>query len=197
MVPSRTLMQSPTLNNDQRRALVDLARRSIEARVLGTSPPSTYGAIDCPPASGVFVTVKLAGHLRGCLGTLDCVRGVSGEVIRCAADAASDDPRFAPISAGELPEVRIEVSGPGTARDHRSQGSGDGCHRRARTGRRTRPPSRPPPAASGNGVELDAGGISPPRVAQSRPPLGRLGTRCDRVQVQRRGFWRLSRSRLC
>ena len=67
-------MQSPTLNSDQRRALVDLARRSIEARVLGTSPPSTHGAIDCPPASGVFVTVKLAGHLRGCLGTLDCLR---------------------------------------------------------------------------------------------------------------------------
>lgn len=103
-------MQSPTLDRDQRRALVELARRSIEARVLGTSPPSTHDAIDCPPASGVFVTVKLAGHLRGCLGTLDCWRGVSGEVIRCAADAASDDPRFAPISAGELPEVSIEVS---------------------------------------------------------------------------------------
>jgi len=103
-------MLSPALTSDQRRALVDLARRSIEARVLGTPPPSSYGLVDCPPASGVFVTVKLAGHLRGCLGTLDCEQGVSREVVRCAADAASEDQRFAPLSAGELPEVTVEVS---------------------------------------------------------------------------------------
>lgn len=65
---------------------------------------------DLPDASGVFVTVKRRGELRGCLGTLECRRGLTEEVARCAADAASQDPRFAPVAPGELTEISIEVS---------------------------------------------------------------------------------------
>jgi AmmeMemoRadiSam system protein A len=103
-------MQSRRLSDDQRRVLADLARRSVEARVLGFSLPPALPAVDFPPVSGVFVTVKLGGNLRGCLGTLECPQGVSTDVIRCAADAASEDPRFAPIAPDELPDVTLEVS---------------------------------------------------------------------------------------
>ena len=35
---------------------------------------------------------------------------LESEVLRCASDAASRDPRFPPVAADELPDVSIEVS---------------------------------------------------------------------------------------
>jgi AmmeMemoRadiSam system protein A len=103
------------LTDDQKRALLDIARTAIHARVLGrraaaaTEPdPSTVASF--PPAEGAFVTIKHRGQLRGCLGTLQCAGGLAVEVARCAADAASEDPRFPPVSPDELPEVSLEVS---------------------------------------------------------------------------------------
>ena len=52
------------------------------------------------------MTLKRRGALRGCLGTLQCSRGLAAEVARCAADAASEDPRFPPVRSDELPDSR-------------------------------------------------------------------------------------------
>jgi AmmeMemoRadiSam system protein A len=97
------------LTDVQKRALLDLARESVRARVTQLDGPLQPEMI-FPDASGAFVTVKRRGTLRGCLGTLECRRGLAAEVQRCAADAASEDSRFPPVSAGELPELSIEVS---------------------------------------------------------------------------------------
>jgi AmmeMemoRadiSam system protein A len=35
---------------------------------------------------------------------------LAGEVVRCAADAATEDPRFPPVSVDELPDLALEVS---------------------------------------------------------------------------------------
>ena len=96
------------LTDAQKQALIDLACRSVVATVTRSAPPSF--SVPMPDASGVFVTIKRRGELRGCLGTLQCHRGLAGEVIRCAADAASEDPRFPPVSADEVPELAVEVS---------------------------------------------------------------------------------------
>jgi AmmeMemoRadiSam system protein A len=96
------------LPDESRQLLVELARISVAARVKGGSatvaPASAF-----PPASGVFVTVKVSGQLRGCLGTLEC-RDLASDVTRCAAEAASEDPRFPPIEVTELPALTVEVS---------------------------------------------------------------------------------------
>jgi uncharacterized protein len=97
------------LTDAQKHSLVDLARRSIAAQVTDSAEPVPLG-LELPDASGVFVTIKRRGELRGCLGTLECRRGLAGEVARCAADAASQDPRFPPVAADELPELSVEVS---------------------------------------------------------------------------------------
>jgi hypothetical protein len=97
------------LSDSQKRALLDLARRSVLAQVSGSGEPA-QPVIELPDASGAFVTIKRGGTLRGCLGTLQCRLGLAREVARCAADAASEDPRFPPVSAAELSELSVEVS---------------------------------------------------------------------------------------
>jgi AmmeMemoRadiSam system protein A len=97
------------LTEAQKSALLDLAKRSIVAQVTGGREPAKLD-VDLPDSSGVFVTIKRRGELRGCLGTLQCRRGLAGEVARCAAEAASEDPRFPPVSPDEIPELSVEVS---------------------------------------------------------------------------------------
>lgn len=100
---------SPILGPRQREQLLALARASMTACVLGHAPV-VPGPDDLPDASGVFVTIKRRGALRGCLGTLENRRGLAGEVARCAVDSARDDPRFPPVAPEELPELAVEIS---------------------------------------------------------------------------------------
>ncbi len=93
----------------QQHALVDVARRTIGARVSGAADPAVPGG-DWPEASGVFVTIKRRGALRGCLGTLEPGRRLADDVARCAADAATVDPRFPPVTAAELSGLTVEIS---------------------------------------------------------------------------------------
>lgn len=98
------------LSDAQKRALVDVARQAIVAHLGGGRPPDRALPSDLPAAAGAFVTIKRRGELRGCLGTLECRDELAAEVARCAADAATEDPRFPPVAADELPELAIEVS---------------------------------------------------------------------------------------
>lgn len=112
------------LTDEQRRRLVEVARRSVAARVSGGRAMASDSP-DLPRASGVFVTLKLAGQLRGCLGTLEAPSDLAGEVARCAADAASKDSRFPPVAATELRALTLEVSvlGPLERIDPRAAGA--------------------------------------------------------------------------
>lgn len=97
------------LTETQKGCLLELARASVAARVLGQAP-ITPDSSELPDAAGVFVTIKRRGALRGCLGTLENRRGLAEEVVRCAADSASDDPRFPAVTAEELLDLRVELS---------------------------------------------------------------------------------------
>jgi AmmeMemoRadiSam system protein A len=50
---------------------------------------------------------------------------LAGEVARCARESATEDPRFPPMSAAELPETSIELSvlGPLEEIDPRAEGA--------------------------------------------------------------------------
>jgi AmmeMemoRadiSam system protein A len=61
-------------------------------------------------AAGAFVTLRRAGELRGCIGHLDADRALGDTVIRMAACAALEDPRFPPVGVSEVPELEIEIS---------------------------------------------------------------------------------------
>lgn len=102
------------LAETQRADLLRVARESMTAQVLRRGPAATDLAADAtngvPDASGVFVTIKRRGELRGCLGTLECRAGLTEEIARYARDSASRDPRFPPIAPGELQDLSLEIS---------------------------------------------------------------------------------------
>jgi AmmeMemoRadiSam system protein A len=99
------------LTDAQRTHLLSVARASIQHHLDGRGLGEGMLAQEAlPDASGVFVTIKRRGELRGCLGTLQLRGSLVEEVARCARDSATEDSRFPPLSAGELPECAIEVS---------------------------------------------------------------------------------------
>jgi AmmeMemoRadiSam system protein B/AmmeMemoRadiSam system protein A len=57
-----------------------------------------------------FVTLKLAGELRGCVGAIEVQRPLAHDVHANARAAAFQDPRFAPLREDELARTEIEVS---------------------------------------------------------------------------------------
>lgn len=57
-----------------------------------------------------FVTLRMEGELRGCIGTIDPRRPLGDDVAGNAHAAAYRDPRFRPVSAAERERLAIEVS---------------------------------------------------------------------------------------
>ncbi|HTI38739.1 MAG TPA: AmmeMemoRadiSam system protein A [Vicinamibacterales bacterium] len=93
----------------QRAAILEIAREAVAAAVAGHALRAV--ALDNPPpASGVFVTLKKEGDLRGCIGTLECRAALAVEIARVAVNAAREDPRFPPVTEAELPFLEFEVS---------------------------------------------------------------------------------------
>ncbi len=61
--------------------------------------------------AGCFVSIKTRdGELRGCIGTIDPVKDtLAEEIILNAISAATRDPRFSPVRADELPNLKYSV----------------------------------------------------------------------------------------
>ncbi|MCL4839445.1 MAG: AmmeMemoRadiSam system protein A [Thermoanaerobaculia bacterium] len=60
--------------------------------------------------AATFVTLTLAGALRGCIGSLEPRRPLVEDVRANALAAAFEDYRFPPVEAAELPRLGLEVS---------------------------------------------------------------------------------------
>lgn len=60
--------------------------------------------------SGVFVSMKKHGKLRGCVGTImPCTDSIASEIVRNAVEAAEHDMRFPPVTADEINEITFSV----------------------------------------------------------------------------------------
>lgn len=94
-------------------ALLALARQTIVAG-LEQHCLCLPAIEDCPrewqQKRASFVTLQLAGDLRGCIGTLEADEALAVNVARNAYNAAFNDPRFPPLDASEYPQIRLNVS---------------------------------------------------------------------------------------
>jgi AmmeMemoRadiSam system protein A len=100
-----------SLGADERRSLLRIARESLHDSVSkGRIPESAPPERGLAAPKGCFVTLTKHGALRGCIGNLTAQGPLYLAVAQNARSAALDDPRFLPVSAGEVDTLRIEVS---------------------------------------------------------------------------------------
>lgn len=106
-------MADPTLSPSDQTILLDVARTSIghglaHGRPYDADPQQFDGTLAEPRAS--FVTLKIDGLLRGCIGRLEPDGPLVCGVSRNAFAAAFQDPRFAPLTEPESRHIRIHIS---------------------------------------------------------------------------------------
>lgn len=100
---------------------VSLARRSLETfvrtghrievpRDLRADLPAGPRADLLGRRAGCFVSIKVDGQLRGCIGTISPVRdSLAEEICANAISAGRHDPRFPPVEAEELDQLVYDV----------------------------------------------------------------------------------------
>lgn len=103
------------LSGDAKKALLALARASVEAYVR-------TGSLIDPPADllerfpilreerSCFVTLRARDDLRGCIGSLEPRRSLLDDVRHNAVSAAVHDSRFRPVTEPELRELTYSIS---------------------------------------------------------------------------------------
>jgi AmmeMemoRadiSam system protein A len=92
--------------------IVELAKKSVEEyvknrNVLAAPEPSSP---EMSSKAGVFVSIKKRGQLRGCIGTfMPSTENIAEETVRNAISAATQDPRFSPVTEEELGDLVYSV----------------------------------------------------------------------------------------
>ncbi len=101
------------LTHEEEQLLLLIARDTIEHWVLEgiQTDPERYPLTDAlKEKHGAFVTLRLHGQLRGCIGHTANREPLAFSVRDNAINSATRDPRFPPVAAVEAPEIRIEIS---------------------------------------------------------------------------------------
>jgi AmmeMemoRadiSam system protein A len=91
-----------TLLRRARSAIASTIGANIELAPSTASPPTLR--------AGAFVTLRVRGDLRGCIGYPQGDRLLVDVVEKCAISAAVSDPRFPAVSASEWPLIDLEIS---------------------------------------------------------------------------------------
>ena len=106
------LSASTELTVEIQRELLQLARDAIHSHVRGVLELPDPGDLHGPLGElrAVFVTLKIHGQLRGCIGTLEPRDPLAIAVADSAIGAARRDPRFPPLKEAELGSVVISIS---------------------------------------------------------------------------------------
>ena len=103
-------MTSPLSEADEN-CLLRLARQALENCVLRRHADWVEEPLgELRAKCGAFVTLRKAGHLRGCIGHVETSAPLYQTVRECALAAALRDPRFEPVTPEEVPDLRIEIS---------------------------------------------------------------------------------------
>jgi AmmeMemoRadiSam system protein A len=101
------------LTDEEKKTLLQLAREALQQGVAAHTMPALK-LDDLSPtlrADGAsFVTLTIAGQLRGCIGALEPYQPLAQDVREHTVGAALEDPRFPPVSLAQVEQIEIEIS---------------------------------------------------------------------------------------
>lgn len=99
------------LNLEQKKRLLEIARKAIEEHIInGRRLSFNEDDPKLKEINGAFVTLHIHKELRGCIGNIVGQKPLFETVGDMAIESASRDPRFPPVSRGELQDIEIEIS---------------------------------------------------------------------------------------
>ena len=113
------------LTPEEQRELLRIARQAIADALPRGDAPRANGGEDVrkngqtarqPGDSrlgkpgGAFVTIRIKGELRGCIGYIESALPLAEVVKEVAVKAAYEDPRFPSLTAAEFGRIALEVS---------------------------------------------------------------------------------------
>jgi AmmeMemoRadiSam system protein A len=96
-----------------KRLLVNIARYSLVEYLVNCQhyePPLEELPARLQEPGASFITLYLSGELRGCVGSVEPRYPLAVDVARNAVVAATQDPRFVPVSPAELDRIRLSVT---------------------------------------------------------------------------------------
>ena len=96
-----------------RTELLGIARDSIASGISRQSPslpPERPWTPELLEPRATFTTLRLAGELRGCCGTVKPQRPLAHDVWHNAWASANSDPRFWPVTPIEVDSLEISIS---------------------------------------------------------------------------------------
>jgi AmmeMemoRadiSam system protein A len=101
----------PFLSEADRLAALQLARTAVVEAVSHRKLPDVFPLERIfAERRGVFVTLHVRNRLQGCIGVIEAKDPLGEAIVRCAASAALEDPRFAPMKNEQLGDLNIEIS---------------------------------------------------------------------------------------
>ncbi len=101
----------PSLSEADQRAALQLARTAVVQAVTCRKLPDIFPREGIfAERRGIFVTLHVRKRLQGCIGVIEAREPLGEAIIRCAAGAALEDPRFSPMKMEQLGEFSIEIS---------------------------------------------------------------------------------------
>ena len=106
-----TLQAEQGLSRKEQEILLSITRKALEEYVRnGIMPPTDVREMKLLEKRGAFVTLTKNGSLRGCIGYIQPVAPLYKAVSDMAIAASTRDPRFPPVTQGELKDIHIEIS---------------------------------------------------------------------------------------
>ena len=105
---------TPGLTEAEKKTVFAIANDTLKWCVNGGKGVFDLSQYEITPLlkkeAATFVTLKIRGNLRGCIGSLAPVEALYRSVHNNAVNAALHDPRFSPVQTGELSRIEVDVS---------------------------------------------------------------------------------------
>ncbi len=99
------------LNDEEKTYLRDLVKNSIQSYFGGDhTKPEAPESSTLNKELGAFVTLKIDGRLRGCIGNIQATGKLYRTIWDMARAAAFNDPRFPELTPEEFARVDVEIS---------------------------------------------------------------------------------------